>query len=183
MEIEVWKNIDGYEGLYQISNYGRVKSCDRYVYSKKNGGFYFHIKEKIMKLNTTHDGYLFISLSKNGIKTPRRISRLVAEAFIPNPNNLPQVNHIDEDKSNNNVSNLEWCSNSYNVNYGSRNKKCKEKNAIKVCAIVKSTGAIEYYDSIMDAAEKLHYNSFSNISACVRGDRKSANGRIWKSIG
>ena len=92
---EIWRDIDGYEGLYQVSNKGRVKSL-------KYG------KERILRPGWKTGGYLFVILCKNGNQSKQRIHRLVAQAFIPNPNNKPQVNHLDENKKNNCVDNLEW---------------------------------------------------------------------------
>lgn len=113
---EVWKPVKYYEGLYEISNYGRVKSIER-VIQDKNG------KNKVVheKYITQHDngrGYLFVSLWKDNKTKKEYVHRLVAITFIPNPEKLPQVNHIDEDKQNNYVDNLEWCTCQYNNNYG-----------------------------------------------------------------
>lgn len=118
---EIWKDIEGYEGLYQISNYGRLRSfVDNYG----------HKRITIRKFQKTTKGYLQTRIYKDGKAKTVRVHRLVAEAFIPNPNNLPQVNHKDEDKTNNFIwvnpdgsvdlekSNLEWCDNSYNQLYG-----------------------------------------------------------------
>ena len=107
---EEWRDIKGYEGLYQISNLGRVHS---------------YYKRDILEPKEDK-GYLRVGLYKNGKRKPYSIHRLVAEAFIPNPNNYPQVNHKDEDKSNNRVSNLEWCTAKYNINYGTHNKRMSE---------------------------------------------------------
>ena len=109
--MEEWKSIPGYEGLYEVSSYGRVKSLERY---KSNNGGIQLIKEKILKPHNTKKGYLTVQFSNKIFK----VHRLVAEAFIPNPDNLPMVNHKDEDKTNNNVDNLEWCTAKYNSNYG-----------------------------------------------------------------
>lgn len=106
---EEWKDIDGYEGLYQISNYGRLRS-----FVDKNG----HKRIIIRKFQKNTKGYLQTRIYKNGKGKTVKIHRLVAEAFIPNPDNLPQVNHKDEDKTNNCVWNLEWCDAKYNINYG-----------------------------------------------------------------
>lgn len=113
MDREEWKDIKGYEGIYQISNMGRVKSLSNGKYKK----------EKIRKYRKDKDGYLQLNLHKNNVMTTFKVHRLVAEAFIPNPHNLPQVNHKDEDKTNNRVDNLEWCTVEYNNNYGTRNKR------------------------------------------------------------
>ena len=111
---EIWKDIQGYEGLYRVSNLGRVKS--------------FHkAKEHILSPGKDKDGYFQVQLYKNGINKMRKVHRLVAQAFISNPNNLPQINHKDENKQNNNVDNLEWCTNEYNHNYGTAVKRAAEK--------------------------------------------------------
>ena len=113
--MEEWKAIPGYEGLYEVSNMGNVRNVRR---------------NTLLRLSKTNNRYVRVSLCKNGIKTGLTVHRLVAEAFIPNPDNLPEVNHKDEDKTNNNVENLEWCDHKYNMNYGTRNIRAKE-TAIK----------------------------------------------------
>lgn len=115
--MEIWKSIVGYEGLYEVSNLGNVRSVDRYVNHPK-GGLSLR-KGKLLQPNKNHQGYYCVLLSKSCKTENRRVHRLVAEAFIPNPDNLPQINHKDEDKSNNIVTNLEWCTCSYNIMYGS----------------------------------------------------------------
>lgn len=109
--MEEWRSIQGYEGLYEVSSYGRVKSLERY---KSNNGGIQLLKEKILRPHNTKKGYLTVQLRNKRFT----VHRLVAQAFIPNPDNLPQVNHKDEDKTNNNVTNLEWCTAKYNSNYG-----------------------------------------------------------------
>ena len=113
--MEEWKAIPGYEGLYEVSNMGNVRNVRR---------------NTLLRLSKTNNRYIRVSLCKNGIKTGLTVHRLVAEAFIPNPDNLPEVNHKDEDKTNNRVENLEWCDHKYNMNYGTRNIRAKE-TAIK----------------------------------------------------
>lgn len=122
--MEIWKDIVGYEGRYQISNMGRIRSVARVV-TWKNGSVKTY-KSRIMKTNKRGE-YIGVSLYKDYKSKDFMVHRLVAEAFIPNPNNLPFVNHIDEDKLNNVVDNLEWCTRQYNNNYGRRNEKISIK--------------------------------------------------------
>lgn len=103
---EIWKNIEGYEGKYQVSNLGQVKSMIG--------------QEKVLHPKKHRNGHLQIGLHKDKKRKTMYIHRLVAQAFIPNPDNLPCVNHKDENPSNNNVDNLEWCTQKYNCNYGTR---------------------------------------------------------------
>lgn len=119
---EIWKDIEGYEGLYQISNTGKVKSLKRKYKTKK-------CDEIIKSPSLASRGYFRLPLCKEGKVKYFYIHRLVAQAFIPNPENLPQVNHKDENKLNNNVTNLEWCTHTYNMNYGNINIKRYLSNA------------------------------------------------------
>lgn len=124
---EIWKDINGYEGYYQVSNYGRVKSFDTIVPSgTKNHIMHQRIRKgKFLKQFDNGRGYLKVTLGYNGRKS-FFVHKLVATAFIPNPNNYIEVNHIDENKYNNIVSNLEWCDRKYNCNYGTRNLRLSE---------------------------------------------------------
>lgn len=122
-KIEIWKDIAGYEGFYQVSNLGRVKRI-AHKSSYKNTDGVQRIKERIKTLGTDKDGYKTVMLYMGSdYRKLCKVHRLVAEAFIPNPMNYPMINHKDESKSNNNVSNLEWCNCLYNNNYGTRNAK------------------------------------------------------------
>ena len=170
---EIWKDINGYNGRYQISNMGRLKS---FAQDGING--------KIKSGNKTHKGYLSTLLyDDDGNKHWYPIHRLVASVFIPNPDNLPQVNHKDEDKTNNAVSNLEWCSNDYNVNYGTRNKRVSESNrccpttSAKIFSIDKN-GVKQVYDSIGEA-ERQTGLPHPNIVRALKGRRPTCGGYKW----
>jgi len=119
MEEEIWKDINGYEGIYQVSNMGRVRSLNRIItYIRENRKISKLQKGCIIKLATSTTGYLFTHLDKKRSIKYYRINRLVAEHFLLNPNNYPMVNHKNEIKTDNRVDNLEWCTHKYNVNYG-----------------------------------------------------------------
>lgn len=118
---EEWKDIKNYEGLYQVSNLGKVKSLER---TKSNGKGLVKIKERILTQNITNWGYYRVALYKNGTRKYYKVHRLVAEAFISNPNNKEQVNHIDGNKLNNNVDNLEWNTRIENMNHTRVNGLC-----------------------------------------------------------
>lgn len=121
MEKEIWKDVQGYEGLYQVSNLGRVKSLN-----------YHNTKEeRVLKQNMVRD-YYQVCFSVNKKRKYYRVNRLVATAFIPNPNNYQFVNHINEVKTDNRVDNLEWCDVKYNINYGSRNERISISSKGKV---------------------------------------------------
>ena len=183
--MEEWRDIKGYEGLYQVSNLGRVKSLGN---SKSK-------KEKILK-PYSNIGYFHVILSKEGIHKNCRVHRLVAEAFIPNLNNYKEVNHKDEDKENNSSYNLEWCDRKYNNNYGTRTQRFSEsmkgkykgsKNpaARKVQCI--TTG--KKFNCIKEASEYYYVDKHS-IGECCKGKYKSAGKHpitgeklIWKYIG
>ncbi len=180
MEVEIWKDIPGYEGLYQVSNLGRVKSMAR-VDARGN-----HRNEKILKNNDDGKGYRRVVLSKDAIKKYFFVHRLVALVFIPNPNNYPIINHKDENPENNNVSNLEWCDFSYNSRYGTALVKMvnnrKGKTAQKpIIQLSKNNEIIHFYPSIAQAARETGIRQ-SDISMCCSGINKSSGGYIWRYI-
>ena len=173
--MEIWKDIVGYEGLYQISNYGNVRSLN---YHRENR---IHILKQIVD----YTGYLFVCLSKNKKRKQFKIHRLVADAFLDNPNNLPCINHKDENKENNNVSNLEWCNHKYNNVYGTRIKRVSEKTtngklSKPVLQYDLEGNFIAEYPSSHEVQRQFGYD-YSSISKCCRGYRsKTAYGYIWK---
>ena len=163
---EIWCPIKGYEGLYEVSDKGRVKSVG-------------YGKERILKPGRNSRGYLQFCLWKNGEQKMYLVHRLVAQTFIPNPDNLPEVNHKDEDKENNSVQNLEWCDRKYNLNFGTRAQRQSEKCSKPVLQYTKSGEFVREWKSIMDVQRNLNYNQ-SNISKCCTGKCKSAYGFIWR---
>lgn len=120
--MEVWKDIAGYEGLYQVSNLGRVKGLDRVVVNNKYGGNRL-IKEAVIQATDTGNGYKIVGLRNEGKRKNFYVHRLVAAAFVPNPNQLTYINHIDYDRGNNTASNLEWVTQKDNVRYSSDRMK------------------------------------------------------------
>ena len=196
---EIWKDIEGYKGMYMVSSLGRVKTLI---------GRYKNVT--ILKESIKNNGYCSITLYKN--KKPHHywVHRLVAQAFIPNPNNYPVVNHKDENPKNNCVENLEWCTQEYNINYGNGNikrslshkgkrftkthienmskarigKRVGSKNykSIPVAQYNKNGEFITVYESARIAEQALHLpnNSGRHILDCARGKLKTAYGFIWK---
>lgn len=124
---EIWKSVVGFEGRYEVSNKGNVRSCGISYTKKSQPGVSFYRKPHLMGVQRYSNGYLFVNLTKESRNTIQvSVHRLVADAFLPNPNNLPCVNHKDEDRTNNRVENLEWCDYSYNNRYGNHRKKFVE---------------------------------------------------------
>lgn len=171
---EIWKDIAGYEGLYQVSNLGRVKSL---TYSNQ---YTTLNKEKILKQATNHRGYKCVSIGYNPRKTIT-VHRLVAQTFIPNTNNYSQVNHKDGNKQNNCVFNLEWCDNDYNMNHArfngllnGRTQKLKKP----IYQFNLDGGFVRKWESAEDACRSLKINS-SHIRECCRGTRNTAGGYKW----
>ena len=151
------KDIKNYEGLYAITPEGEVWSYRR---------------KKFLKPRANNDGYLIVNLHKDGKVKTHLIHRLVAEAYIPNTENLPQINHRDENKTNNCLQNLEWCDAKYNSNYGTRNEKIKKP----ILQFSLDGEFIREWECANDVGKEVQ----SNISKCLKGNRKSAYGFIWK---
>lgn len=195
---EIWKPVVGYEGLYEVSNLGRVKSLGN---TRKCSRFKGIVT--IMRLELSKVGYYRVSLRKDGKYKHWGVHRLVAIAFLPNPNNLPVVNHKDCNPKNNNVCNLEWCTQKYNVNYADAKKKMSAsfkksnidnchyykglatKNRLKVGSYEKpvrqidpATGEIIQTFRCIREAERT-FNT-KHISAVVNGRRRRAKGYFWE---
>lgn len=180
--VEIWKDIDGYPN-YQVSNMGNVKSLN-----------YSHTgKEKLLKACIDKDGYLGVVLCNNGNKKGFRVHRLVAMAFIPNPLNLPIINHKNQIVNDNRVENLEWCDYVYNNNYADRNKKvgiASKKRMLGKCSklsykslpvlqFTKDGKLIRKWDCITDVEKNIGI-MHQDISKCCKGKQKTAGGFIWK---
>lgn len=197
---EIWKDIEGYEGYYQVSNCGRVKSVFRIII--RRNGTPFSVNEIILKPSKSQDGYLCVSMRKNFKAKGTSIHRLVAQAFISNPLKLPEINHKDENKENNKMDNLEWCTRSYNTSYGTfqerrkRNtdwKKIAQKRNYKDISLKRSLkiqlavmqydlqgNLIKEYISVSSAAKTLGLKCSENIRHSCSGTSKSAYGFVWK---
>lgn len=173
---EEWKDVNGFEGLYQVSNTGQVKSLDRNVSQADCLHKRYHraMRGKIIKQRLQNGGYCIVWLSKSGIVKPFTVHRLVAFAFLPNVNNEEQVNHKDGNKANNCVNNLEWCSRSENIKHA-------YANSLKLSANKKSVLCIELnkrFESISEAAKAFGLTK-SAIAHVIAGRNKKAGGYTW----
>lgn len=176
MDNEIWKDIKGFEGLYQVSNLGRVKSVEHIVNDPLNGTR--TVKERILSSEKMKCGYLRTALSKDSKMKKVLTHRLVAETFIPNSQNKPQVNHIDGNKKNNAVSNLEWCNNSENILHADKTGLRDMKKLYKRCRCIE-TG--EIFESIK-AAGKFVGMTPTQISSACKGKRNTVKGFHFEYI-
>ena len=163
---ETWKDVVGFEGLYKVSDKGNVYSVARKdSIGRKSGG-------RMLKPAYNRGGYLTVGLCKSGKVKREYIHRLVAETFILNPKGFLEINHKDENKSNNESSNLEWCTREYNVNYGTRT----EKTSKKVRAVNVETGDVLTFNSTHEAGRNGY--PYGNVSAACRGSYKAKTGKL-----
>lgn len=174
---EEWKDIKGYEGLYQISNLGNVKSLSRKV--KHYMGGEKKCNEKILSPDINHHGYCRVTLFNKNKRRRIAVHRLVAEAFVENPNGYPEINHKDENPLNNMCSNLEWCSKSYNINYGARTEKAVSHMRKPVLQFDINGNLIARYISASDAGRKTKCKQ-QDISRVCNGTRKTCGGYRWQ---
>ena len=174
---EIWKDVVGYEGLYQVSNKGNVKSLKRSIIARD--GRYIREVDECMLRQRLSRKYKQVVLCKDSIYKFIRVHRLVAQAFIPNPENLPQVNHKDEDKFNNCVENLEWCTQLYNEQYGNKGKKTSEAVSKPVIQFGLDGSKIKQFDSQTQASKILGIRQ-TGISLCCVGRYKTSGGFKWK---
>lgn len=182
---EVWKDIVGYEGYYQVSNFGRVRSLDRIIESEYRSPQL--MKGKIKKVTRRDDGYEYVVLYRNNKGKNKYIHRLVAKSFVPNPENLPIINHKDENPSNNCPSNLEWCDHQYNLTYGDKVERVtnsegyreRTKRIRKPIYVIDKKGNRKRYDSLTSAANELNLEQPS-ISACLKGRNSTHKGYLFE---
>ncbi len=186
---EIWKDIEGYEGLYQVSNLGRLRGLDR-LDSRGH-----KVTGTILKLHYNKDGYYIITLGKDTIQKAYQVHRIVAKTFIPNPDNLHTVDHINGVRDDNRIENLRWCTiqqnNSFlqartNVSNAQKRRfmdpvaRQKVGNRTKAIDQISENGTIlKHYNSIKEAVQELHITS-SNISACCKGRYKQIRGYRFK---
>lgn len=159
---EIWKDIKETNGIYQVSNKGRVKKEKRILNQFNNG-----------------NGYMYVSILVNNVFKNKRVSRLVAQEFVENPNQYTFVNHIDENRKNNNVNNLEWCSIKYNNNYGNRIEKYKKARYKPINQYNINGTFVKRWNSIKEIAQKLNISQ-SGIVNCAKGKFKQFKGYIWE---
>lgn len=165
--IEEWRDVKGYEGYYQVSNLGNVKSLDRVVSTGRYHG-------RVMKYSLTPKGYKIVWLTKNSKRKGVSVHRLVALAFVSNPENKPIVNHLDEDKANNRFDNLEWVTNIENMNYGTRNERIGKANSIPI-KVIYQDNTYEIWQSASLFAREFKVNA-SSINNALNGRMKTYKG-------
>lgn len=176
---EIWKDIKGFEGFYQVSSLGRVKSLDRVI--ERSNGKLQTLKGKVLKAKTYRNGYKFVALRAVSFGKEIMVHRLVAMSFIPNQNGYPCINHKDENKGNNRVDNLEWCTQKYNCNYGNHHEKLvaslKKSGYIKKVYQFTLDGVfVGEFESVKDATEK---TGITNISSSIYGRISRAGNFLW----
>lgn len=183
---EEWRPVPCYEGMYEVSNYGRVHSLDRVVPFQKGG--YKHIKGKVMRCVVNGYGYYVVTLFKESKGYFVGVHILIGRAFIPNPKNLPQINHKDENKKNNHISNLEWCTCQYNNSYGTKIERIKlaqRNDPRKSCPVMQysyDNVFIKEYPSAIEAERQTGINAGSILAVCQQEKHCfSAGGFKWKA--
>lgn len=186
---EEWRTIEGTNNKYSVSNLGNVKRNEHYTMvipssQHPNGSKAFY-KEKEVKGYICREGYkiVYLSVSPNK-RLIKKVHRLVAEAFIPNPNNLPQVNHKDENRLNNSVQNLEWCDSHYNNNYGTRKDKLRKISGIRIAQYDLTGNLIKIWDSISQASKSFGAKTTSCIRRVCKKEpgRNTYKGFVWRYV-
>ena len=165
---EIWKPIKGYEGIYEVSSYGRVRSSERTAERLDRYGNIskYEVKGRIISQWKRKDGYMSVTLRSMKTQSTLLVHRLVIETFVPNPDNLQLVNHKDENKSNNNVENLEWCTPSYNNTYNNIHMKKNMPFKKRVRQMTFDGEVIAEYESAADAARQTGLSNGGISSSC-----------------
>ena len=174
---EIWKPVVGYEGLYEVSNMGRVKSLERKV--RHGRGIELTIKERILKPAFNDFGYLIVALCAGGKQKTLKVHRLVCEAFHKNPDNKSDVNHINENKTDNRACNLEWCTRRENINHGTHNERMAKTKSKPVGQYTRDGKLIKIWPSAIEVQRQTGFGQ-GYISKVANGNRKTAYGFIWK---
>ena len=180
MKNEEWRDVKGYEGLYQVSSMGRVKSLERKLPHWRGGER--TVKECILKPGMDKGGYLRVVLCAGGKTRMFLVHRLVCEAFHENPDNKPQVNHINEIKTDNRACNLEWCTRKQNINHGSRTERVAKARSKPVGQYTLDGDLVKIWQSTNEVQRQTGFGC-GNICNVANGKRKTAHGFIWKYVG
>lgn len=185
---EEWRTIEGTDDKYSVSNLGNVKRNEHYTIvsptSQHPNGAKMFYEEKEVKGYIDKEGYRIVYLQTSNKKITKKVHRLVAEAFIPNPNNLSQVNHKDENRLNNSVQNLEWCDAKYNANHGTRKDKLRKISGIRIAQYDLSGNLIKIWDSISQASQYFGTKTTSCIRRVCKKEpgRNTYKGFIWRYV-
>ena len=179
MKNEEWRDVAGYEGRYQVSSMGRVKSLKRKFIDKIGRERY--VKECILKPGSDRGGYLRVGLCADGKRKTFKVHRLVCEAFHENPGNKPQVNHINEDKADNRACNLEWATARENSNFGTRNERSAKALSKSIGQYTRDGELVKIWPSTMEVQRQTGF-SRGNISLAANGKLKQVYGFVWKYV-
>lgn len=173
MNEEIWKDIKGFEGIYQVSSFGNVRS-----YHKRGGQHRYYISKSPILLSGVlwSNGYYFVTLRNNGIIRPQSIHRLVADAFLPNPNNYSDVNHKNGIKTDNRVENLEWCTRSYNIKHSFDNglhiiSQKQRENSMRPVEVVYPNGIVKRVKSVKEAAKLIGYSHYNSLYKAIKNGK------------
>lgn len=164
MDKEIWKDIPQFSGLYEASNYGRIRRTERYIV--RNNGNPLFLKERIMKQVKKSNGRMYVNLYKDGKKYCKTVHRLVMSAHVPNPEHLEHINHKDEDPTNNRLDNLEWCTEWYNHHYGTKIERVAQKQCKPINCYDIDGNFIKTYDSIKEASKDLGEDASKITKIC-----------------
>lgn len=170
---EIWKPVVGYEGFYEVSNIGRVRSLERKDCLGRT------VKERVLKPAFNDFGYLIVGLCAGGKQKTLKVHRLVCEAFHENPYNKPQVNHLNEDKSDNRAVNLEWATAKENLNHGAHNERMAKTLSKPICQYTRDGELVKIWPSTIEVQRQTGFSK-GHISKAANGNRKTAYGFIWK---